>query len=108
MNVASVKGCEEFPSKCALFVCNKWDSVLETVRNSKEEAQKVKNHIIEKLQKCWPGLVPESQVIFISTKNATEAQTRYGVTNNAFHTLMDSIRFMVLKSIDARLEIHFK
>ena len=106
MNVASVKGREEFPSKCALFVCNKWDSVLETVR--KEEAQKVKNHIIEKLQKCWPGLVPESQVIFISTKNATEAKTRYGVANNEFRTLMDSIRFMVVKSIEARLDIHFK
>ena len=102
MNAASVKGREEFPSKCALFVCNKWDEVR------KEEAQKVKNHIIEKLQKCWPSLVPESQVIFISTKNATEAQRRYGVTNNEFHALMDSIRFIVLKSIEARLEIHFK
>jgi len=33
----------EFSSKCALFVCNKWDQV------PAEETEDVKNHVVKKL-----------------------------------------------------------
>jgi len=55
----SLEGQGELPSKCALFVCNKWDQVPE------KETEDVKKHMTAKLQKCWPGLEPESQIIYM-------------------------------------------
>ena len=89
------------PTKSALFVCNKWDQVPEKERN------KVKNHVIEKLQKCWPGVDPELQIIHMSTTNAILAQD-YKIVAEEFSTLMNGLRRMVLKSIGDMLEIHWK
>ena len=89
------------PTKSALFVCNKWDQVPEKERNE------VKNHVIKKLQRCWPGVDPESQIIYMSTKNASQAQD-YKIVTEEFSTLMNSLRRMVLKSIGDMLEIHWK
>ena len=61
---------EEFPSKCALFVCNKWDQIPE------DEADVVKAHIEIKLTEWWPDLIPESQITYMSVKNALYAQSR--------------------------------
>ena len=95
------EGQGEVPPTCALFVCNKWDQVPE------KEAEEVKNHVIEKLQKCWPGLDPESQIIYMSTTKASKAQD-FGTINKDFSSLMNSMKAMVLKSIDVRLHIHWK
>ena len=91
----------ELPSKCALFVCNKWDQVP-----GKEENE-VKNHVVRKLLRCWPGIEPESQIIHMSTTKASKAQG-HGYITNEFSNLMNGLRLMVLKSIGARLEIHWK
>ncbi len=92
---------ESVSSQCALFVCNKWDQVPD------KEIKEVKNHVIKKLKKCWPGLSPESQIIHMSTKNASIAQ-EHGIITEEFFALMNGIRSMVLKSIEARLEMHWK
>ncbi|PFX18411.1 Dual specificity protein kinase shkA [Stylophora pistillata] len=92
---------EEFPSRCALFVCNKWDQVPE------EEAVEVKEHIVGKLTEWWPGLLPESQIIYMSAKNALDAQSR-GEIKADFITLMNGIRSFVVKWIEQRLEIHWR
>ena len=97
----SHEGQGELPSKCALFVCNKWDQVPE------EEVNEVKNHVVRNLQRCWPGLDPESQIIYMSTMKATEGQT-LGIITEEVSSLMDNMRTMILKSIDARLEIHWR
>ena len=52
----------ELPSKCALFVCNKWDQV------PGKEVSEVKNHVVRKLLRCWPGVEPESQIIHMSQR----------------------------------------
>lgn len=54
-------------SKCAIFVCNKWNLIRE------KEYNEVKSHIVNKLKRCWPGLDPETQIIYIKTKNATKS-----------------------------------
>ena len=41
---------EDLLSKCALFVCNKWEQVPQ------QEVQSVKHHIVKKLGKVWPGI----------------------------------------------------
>ena len=88
-------------SKCALFVCNKWDQVPE------HEIEKVKRQVTERLKKCWPSLDPKSQVIYLSTLKATEAQNA-GYISEEFSALMDGLKYTVLKSIEARLEFHWR
>ena len=81
----------------ALFVCNKWDHVPQG------EADEVKKHIIKKLKQCLPTLDPDSQIICMSSSNASEAQ-RLGVITDEFTSLMNGIKSMVLKIIEARLQ----
>lgn len=88
-------------SKCALFVCNKWDQVPE------HEVEKVKGQVIERLKKCWPSLDPKSQIIYLSTLKATEAQNA-GYISEEFSSLMDGLKYTVLKSIEARLEFQWR
>ena len=91
----------EFSSKSALFVCNKWDQI------PKKEIEEVEKYVIRKLEKCWPGLVPESQIIYMSAKKAIDAQ-KLGIITNDFLSLMNGIRSTVMKSIEARLESYWR
>ena len=77
---------EEFPSKCALFVCNKWDQIPE------DEADDVKAYIETKLTEWWPDLIPE----YISVKNALDAQSR-GKIKADFIALMNGIRKFIME-----------
>ena len=88
-------------SQGALFVCNKWDQV------PRLEVEEVQNHVIKKLKKCWPGLDPTSQIIYMSTNNASVAQN-LGIIAEEFFSLMSGMKLMVLKSIEARLEMHWR
>ena len=91
----------EFSSKSALFVCNKWDQIPQ------KEIEEVKKYVIRKLEKCWPGLVPESQIIYMSAKKAIDAQ-KLGIITNDFLSLMNGIRSTVMKSIEVRLENYWR
>ena len=91
----------ESSSNCALFVCNKWDQVPPKV------SDEVKNYVVTKLTQCWPSLDPESQIIYMSAKEASEAQ-KLGVVTEEFAELMNGIKSMVLKSIEARLQIQWR
>ena len=88
-------------SQCALFVCNKWDQV------PRKEVKEVQNHVIKKLKNCWPGLDLKSQIIYMSTNNASVAQN-LGIITEEFFSLMSGMKSMVLKSIEARLEMHWR
>ena len=96
-----LEGQEKFLSKCALFVCNKWDQVPE------KEIKEVKNHVVRRWKKWWTGLAPEQQIVYMSTTNACIAQS-HGIITEEFFSLMSGMRSMVLKSIEARLEMHWK
>ena len=97
-----IEGQEEsVSSQCALFVCNKWDQVPE------KEVAEVRNHVIEELKKRWPGIDPNSQITYMSVKEASIAQN-YGIVTEQFFSLMRGIKSMVLKSLEARLEMHWK
>ena len=91
----------EFSSKSALFVCNKWDQIPQ------KEIEEVKKYVIRKLEKCWPGFVLESQIIYMSAKKAIDAQ-KLGIITNDFLSLMNGIRSTVMKSIEARLESYWR
>ncbi len=79
-------------------MCNKWDHV------PSKEADEVKRHIIQKLRQCLPSLDSDSQIIYMSLTNASTAQDLGAVTDD-FAGLMNGIKSMVLKSIEARLQI---
>ena len=91
----------ESSSNCALFVCNKWDQV------PPEETDEVKNYVVKKLTQCWPSLDPESQIIYMSARDACEVQ-KLGIVTKEFAELMNGIKSMVLKSIEARLQIQWR
>ena len=86
-------------SQCALFVCNKWDDV--------KGAEGVKQVVKEKLKRAWPGFDPESQVIYVSTKEALLAQ-EYGLITDGYSSLMNGMRSVVLNAIGAKLEIQWR
>ena len=91
----------ESSSNCALFVCNKWDQV------PSKESDEVKNYVEKKLTQCWPSLDPESQIIYMSARDACEVQ-KLGIVTKEFAELMNGIKSMVLKSIEARLQIQWR
>ena len=72
-----------------------------------KESDEVKNYVVTKLTQCWPSLDPESQIIYMSAREAIEAQ-KLGMVTKEFAELMKSIKSMVLKSIEARLEIQWR
>ena len=67
----------------------------------------MKNHIVTKLTECRPFLDPEYQIIYMSAKEAIEAQN-LGVVTKGFAELMNGIKSVVLKSIEARLQIQWR
>ena len=89
------------PSKCALFVCNKWDQIPEN------EDKEVKRHIVKKLQQSWPDLDPATQITYMSTLNATTGQN-FGIVTEEFSRLMEGIKSVVLKGIKCRMEMHWR
>ena len=82
-------------------MCNKWDQIPQ------KEIEEVKKYVIRKLEKCWPGLVPESQINYMSAKKAIDAQ-KLGIITKDFLSLMNGIRSTVMKSIEARLESYWR
>ncbi|XP_068732183.1 uncharacterized protein [Montipora capricornis] len=97
----SVEGQGKLQSKCALFVCNKWDQV------PKNEARDVKDHVVKSLERCWPSLDPMTQIIYMSTKRATQGQN-LGIITEDFSSLMEGIKLMVLKNIECQLELQWR
>ena len=93
---------EQLLSKCALFVCNKWDTIPE------KDVSIVKTEVIEKLQIVWPGVDPDSQMIYMSTTKASQAQNLLGVISKEFSSLIERLRSLVLQSIEAKLELHWE
>ena len=93
---------EELLSKCALFVCNKWDQLNENL-----DTESVKDEITKKLKKAWPGVDPDLQIIYMSTKHDLIAQELDVISKN-FSTLMDKMRSLVLRSIQAKHELHWR
>lgn len=92
---------EQLLSRCALFVCNKWDQV------PKHEIQKVKNLVIKALEQFWPGLESEAQIVYLSTQEAAKARDA-GFTSQQFSSLKEGLKNMVLRSIEARLELNWR
>ena len=91
----------EFSPNCALFVCNKWDNV------PTNEAVEVMNHITTKLSQCLPDLDLEHQIMRFSTTKALMAQ-KFNIMNEEFALLTKNIGLLVKKSIETRLEQHWR
>ena len=93
---------EELLSKCALFVCNKWDQLNENLGT-----KSVTDEILKKLKRACPGVDPDSQIIYMSTKHDLIAQD-LGVISKNFSALLDKMRSLVLRSIQAKHEFHWR
>ena len=87
-------------SQCTLLVCNKWDQV------PKKDMNALKNHVTKKLKKIWPSLDVKSQIIYMSTTRANNAQTHR--KSEDVTSLLHGMKSMALKGMEARLEFHWK
>ena len=83
-------------SNCPLLVFTKRDQVLQ------QEAYRIKSCIINHLTERWPSEDPESQIIFLSPSNESNAWE--APDDATCDLLMNRISSMVLKSIETNLE----
>lgn len=64
-------------------------------------------HIAVKLRQCWPNIDPGCQIIRLSTTKALNVQ-KYGIMNEEFALLTENIGLLIKKSIETRLEQHWR
>lgn len=64
-------------------------------------------HIAAKLRQCWPNIDPGCQIIRLSTTKALNVQ-KYGIMNEEFALLTENIGLLIKKSIETRLEQHWR
>ncbi len=72
-----------------------------------DEIDDVKNCIVKTLTQCWPGVEPDSQIIYMSSANASIAQS-HGIITEEFAALMRGIKFTSLKRIEASLQTQWR
>ncbi|XP_078664264.1 uncharacterized protein LOC144907273 [Branchiostoma floridae x Branchiostoma belcheri] len=99
---AEKENAEDFNPESAMFICNKWDTVLANV--SPEEQDKVKTETFRKLSEMWPGL-EESQVFFVSTKKAVGLG---GILSEDFSKVLNGLDLLLPKSLDIKLETQYR
>ena len=71
------------------------------------ERKAVKEHVVKELRKCWPELDSRSQIVYLSTKQAADAQT-HGLVSPDFQTFLTRINGTILTAIESRLETHWQ
>ena len=88
-------------AECSLFVCNKWDQVIETKRGE------VMKYVFAKLSDIWQNENLYHQIVYISTTEAIKLQ-KYGGVTTEFNRLLESIERMILRTINFQLYNHLK
>lgn len=101
-NEVSLDVQEHLLSKCALFVCNKIDQVPE------REMQFFKNHTTKKLQRIFPGVDPESQIVYMSSTRGTLEAQKCGTISKEFSFFVDRMRSVVSEHMDTKLEFQWE
>ncbi|KAI8517838.1 hypothetical protein Bbelb_038550 [Branchiostoma belcheri] len=88
------------PKESAMFICNKWDTVL--AKPTKEQDE-LKSETLRKLSEMWPGL-EDSQVFFVSTDKAVDP---FGILSEDFTKVLDGLNLLLPKSLDNKLETQY-
>lgn len=93
--------------ECAIFVCNKWDQVL----NSKEGEEKVWEEIARKLQACWPterDVDITRQMFKMSvTKDLQRQEAGLGYSDK-LQTLLSAINRLISTCLERRVRKHIE
>lgn len=82
-------------------MCNKWDQV------PLDESDDVKKYVAKSLTRCLPHVDPDSRIIYISSANASVAQSD-GIILEEFAALVNGIKTMALKRIEAKLQARWR
>ena len=96
-------GTENYKSlaECSLFVANKWDQV------KVQEQDKTKKYVANRLSECWEGANLPNQILYMSILKAIEAQ-QYGGVTKEFNDLLESVKEMIVRTINTKLYNHWK
>ncbi|XP_069141445.1 uncharacterized protein [Argopecten irradians] len=89
---------ENFDSKSAMFVCNRWDLVKSS------EQKEVYTNTVKLLGECWPSL-SSSQVIPFKTEYAIkEAECDPDFIPELYRVFLERLRDMYIHAMDHRIE----
>ncbi|XP_066265459.1 uncharacterized protein [Branchiostoma lanceolatum] len=95
LDLYAKENAKDFDPESAMFICNKWDTVLP------RDQDKLKKSTLEKLSEMWPGLKEESQVFFASTRKALGLGR---ILSEDFIKVLDGLDLLLPKSLDIKLE----
>ncbi|KAK2573323.1 hypothetical protein P5673_000968 [Acropora cervicornis] len=82
-------------SKCAIFVCNKWNLIRE------KEYNEVKSHIVKKLKRYCPDLILKHRSSTYRPRMPPKAQN-LGIITNEFSSSMETVRMMIIDNDSAK------
>ena len=89
-------------TECTLFIGNKWDIVEQKSDQEKEEVQQ---YVYDELKNCWDIDNINKHVIFLTATDAIKVQD-YGGIVPEFTILLESVKKLILRSINLRLYNH--
>ncbi|RDD39490.1 hypothetical protein TrispH2_008777 [Trichoplax sp. H2] len=84
-----------FTPESAIFICNKWDSIPKTDRDT------VENSIKQKLRRIWPGF-HDSQLILLSSTNAAN-HFKAGFVSDDLRVLHSLIAHLIEESLKKKV-----
>lgn len=93
-------------AESAIFVVNKWDTLVSNTLKKPEERSKFLDLIKEGLQRRWRGF-KEDQLVTLNSKNAAELQ-EVGQTPADMKLLCDSVNTMLPRGMDNLLRRSIK
>lgn len=86
-----VNSSEDFSPEASLFIGNKWENI------KKEEREDVKNDILTKLQKVYPG-IKEKQIHYMSIKKCFEFTLKHKLALDEHKVLLDKVQSLIPNS----------
>ena len=96
----STENCKNL-AEFSFFVANKWDQVKEP------EQDMTKKYLANRLSECWQDADQPNHILYMSVLKAIKAQ-QYGGVTTEFNNLLESIKEMILRTINTKLYNHWK
>ncbi|CAG2254663.1 unnamed protein product [Mytilus edulis] len=99
-NTKGEKGTFRFDPSCAMFICNKWDSV--------NEKDKVYKHIVDRLHKIWPKFDEEKVKTISSYKAKNEIEIDQDYITPDFQDVLNILRNIYSQALNKRVKVTYK
>ena len=86
---------QKFDPRTALFVCNRWDKV------PVPERDEVREHIVHRLNECWPRFDPNKQLVMMDS-NMAHISWKNGYITDDYAGFLDRLRIVLPQTLESR------